>query len=403
MEASAATEPRRQEPPRQRAGGFLTSPAFRQSVSPLVFFVVFMGFGLWLGSEYFNVPARVLDVHQNVPLLILGLAAMITLATGYFDLSIAGMATLTTFLSIGLRSNQGWEMWLVIVACIAIGLIGGLINGLLVIKVRVNTFIATLGTGGIFAGLSAAYSGGTQLTPSPEGPQLPSWFTGKESFASFSNKVPSVLLWVGVAVLLLIAWRALRAHRPERFATRTWDGAAVAIVLVGLAAAIGLFDLPDWIDETTWLVTFLLGLTSLMWVLMNRTSFGRHLYATGANAVAARLAGVPVARDSIGAFVIGGLLAATAGIVLAATQGSAAQGAANGLLLPAFAAAFLSTVIFSLGQFTVWGAVIGGVFLIWVSQGLIVGGISFTWTEVVNGVVLIVAVAFATIYQRRRR
>ena len=88
--------------------------------------------------------------------------------------------------------------------------------------------------------------------------------------------------------------------------------------------------------------------------------------------------------------------------MLAANQGSASPGVAPGYLLPAFAAAFLSTVVLSTGRFTVWGTIIGGTFLVWVSQGLIVGGLAFTWTEVVNGVVLVLAVAVSTVLRKRR-
>ena len=73
---------------------------------------------------------------------------------------------------------------------------------------------------------------------------------------------------------------------------------------------------------------------------------------------------------------------------------------ASGYLLPAFAAAFLSTVVLSSGRFKVWGTLIGGTFLVWVSQGLIVGGLAFTWTSVVNGAVLIAAVALSTVFRR---
>jgi ribose/xylose/arabinose/galactoside ABC-type transport system permease subunit len=74
---------------------------------------------------------------------------------------------------------------------------------------------------------------------------------------------------------------------------------------------------------------------------------------------------------------------------------------AASFLLPAFAAAFLSTVVLSNGRFTVWGALVGGTFLVWVSQGLIVGGLPFTWTDVVNGTVLVIAVALSTVFFRR--
>jgi ribose/xylose/arabinose/galactoside ABC-type transport system permease subunit len=103
------------------------------------------------------------------------------------------------------------------------------------------------------------------------------------------------------------------------------------------------------------------------------------------------------------AFVLSGLLSATAGIVLAAIQGSASPDIGAGFLLPAFAAAFLATVLLSNGRFHVWGTIIGGVFLIWVSQGLVIGGVPFTWTGVINGVVLVAAVSLSTALRRGER
>lgn len=371
------------------------SDLFRRSVSPLVFLAVFVVIRVWSGEAFLRPASRSLDVHQNVPVLLLGLAAMVTLVAGFFDLSIAAMATLTTFLTIGLRSNEGWPMPVVIATCLLIGLAGGVLNGVLVVRVQINTFIATLGTAGIFTGLSAAYSGGTQLTPGIDEPQLPSWFA---SLASFGHKVPAWLMWV--VFLLAVGGAARAGWRAARSAARPIVVTGVAIV--GLIVVGELADVRTWMRSITWLTFFLLVVAALLWTLMNRTSFGRHLYATGSNSTAARIAGVPVQRESMKAFVLGGFLAALAGVLLAASQGSAAQGAANGSLLPAFAAAFLSTVIFSLGQFTVWGTVVGGTFLIWVSQGLIFGGVKFTWTAVVNGLVLLVAVSFSTLSRRAR-
>lgn len=372
------------------------STAFRRSISPLVFLATFVAIRLWSGASFLRPSSRALDIHQNVPVLILGLAALVTLVAGFFDLSIAAMATLSTFLCIGLRSNEGWPMPVVITVCLVAGLAGGVVNGLLVVRGGVNTFIATLGTGGVFAGLSAAYSGGTQLTPGIDEPQLPDWFA---SLGSFNHKVPAVLGWLcvgaAIAALILYAWRTAPPVTPR---VRAWWMAA--LIAGGVLLVLG--DIRGWIGVITWLMFALLAVAAVLWVLMNRTTFGRHLYAVGSNSTAARLAGVPVARESIKAFVLGGLLAALAGVLLAASQGSAAQGAANGSLLPAFAAAFLSTVIFSLGRFTVWGTVLGGSFLIWVSQGLIFGGVPFTWTAVVNGIVLLVAVLFSTISLRSR-
>jgi ribose/xylose/arabinose/galactoside ABC-type transport system permease subunit len=380
------------------ARAFLGSRAFQGSISFLAFLAVFVAYSLWLGDE-----ARFLDIHQNAPVLILGLAVMLTLIAGKFDLSVGGMATLTTFLSIGLKINQDWPFAVVVAVCLVIGLIGGLINGLLVVRLNVNTFIATLGTGGVFAGIASVYGKGTQLSPTTDSKgTIPGWFSGPDSLGSFGHKFPSLIIWVGLAFVAFSAFTLIRRHRPASQASRTWDVISAAIVAAVVLLAIFVVRIDHWVDAVSWTIALLLAIGVVIWVLLGHTTFGRYLHATGSNPEAARLAGVDPGKETIKAFVLGGLLAATAGVVLAANQGAASPDVATGFLLPAFAAAFLSTVVLSTGRFTVWGALIGGTFLVWVSQGLIVGGLPFTWTDVVNGVVLVIAVALSTVFFRRQ-
>jgi ribose/xylose/arabinose/galactoside ABC-type transport system permease subunit len=378
------------------------SNAFQASISFLAFMAVFVVFAIWLGDKFTSTDARALDIHQNAPVLILGLAVMLTLIAGKFDLSVAGMATLTTYLAIGLKIQQDWPFALVLALCVVIGLAGGLLNGLLVVRLNVNTFIATLGTGGLFGGFASVYGKGAQLAPSDRSKgQLPGWFSGPDSLGAFGHKFPSAVVWAALVVVALWAFTALRRRRPGTWSERTWTVAAAAIVLVVAAIALGL-GIDSWVSAVSWTIAVLVGIALVVWVLLGHTTFGRYLHATGSNAEAARLAGVNPGKETIRAFVLGGLLAAIAGVILAANQGSASPGAATSFLLPAFAAAFLSTVVLSTGRFTVWGALVGGTFLVWVSQGLVVGGLPFTWTDVVNGVVLILAVALSTVIFRRR-
>ena len=376
---------------------FFGSASTQASLTAVAFFVIFAIYGVWLGIKFLNVDARLLDVHQNVPILLLGLAVLITLIAGQFDLSVASMATLTAFLSIGLSVKQELPFALVIVCCLAVGSLGGLLNGLLVVRLRVNTFIATLGTGGLFAGAAAVYSGGTQLTSTP---RLPSWFAGLDSLGAFATKFPAPVLWLLLlcAGAALVRW--LLARRPARFTSSRWAVASAGCFLVLVGLLFTAFDLADWVAKVSWSIGVLLFIALALWVLLRQTTYGRNIEAVGANPEAARLAGVRVGRETIIAFLVGGTLAALAGMLLAAGQGSAPVDAAAGFLLPAFAAAFLSTVVFSNGQFTVWGTLIGGTFLVWVSQGLIIGGLPFTWTSVVNGAVLIAAVAVSTVLRR---
>jgi len=379
----------------------LGGKGFQGSITFVAFLVVFAVYVIWLGDKFASTDARFLDIHQNAPVLILGLAVMGTLIAGQFDLSVGGMATLTTFLAIGLKINQDWPFAAVIAVCLGIGLVGGLVNGLLVMKLKVNTFIATLGTGGLFGGFASVYGKGTQLSPTADSAALPTWFTGPDSIGAFGHKFPSWLLWVGFAAVAVGLFLAVRRARPASQDARRWDAVAGLVTLLVAGLLIGVVGVDTWIEKASWTIGILLIVGLLVWVLFTRTTYGRYLHATGSNPEAARLAGVNPEKETIKAFVLGGFLAALAGIILAANQGSASPDAGVGFLLPAFAAAFLSTVVLSTGRFTVWGALVGGTFLVWVSQGLIVGGLAFTYTDVVNGVVLVLAVALSTTLGRR--
>jgi len=386
-------------PPKTGWRAVTSSRVFQGLISPVAFLITFAAFGLWQGSNFLNVASRVLDLHSNSPVLILGLSVMVTLLAGQFDLSVASMTTLTAYLTVGLVVNYSWPFWLVLVFALLIGSLGGLLNGLLVTKFGINTFIATLGTGGVFLGASSILSTGSSIVPTADAP-LPTWFTGLGSFGTFTTKVPLVFTLITVLVLLVTAHVSAQRLRPHGPASRRWLIAeAVVGVVVILVAVIG----HSWLQQITWPVLLLLAIATGLWIMFRLTVTGRNITAVGSNPLAARLAGVRTEREIVKAFIIGGLLASVAGIVLAAQQGSASPDVATGFLLPAFAAAFLSTVVFSAGRFSVWGTVIGGSFLLWVGQGLIVGGLPFTWLSLVNGAVLIVAVAASTLLRRERR
>jgi ribose/xylose/arabinose/galactoside ABC-type transport system permease subunit len=363
----------------------------------VTFMLVFVIYSVWLGDRFAASEPRLLDLHQNVPVILLGMAATVGLIARQFDLSIAAMATLASYLTIGLTSKEGLPFALVLLIVIAVAIVAGMVNALLVVRLKINAFIATLASGGVLLGISDVYSGGTTFSPSELGRPLPTWFSGPDSLGSFQGRPPSVVTWGLVAVLVAAAgfWLVGRvADRPRR--------TQITVLAVGAAVVVvALVALSDTIEEIPWTVIVLLVVAFLLSLLLGHTLFGRYLYATGSNEKAARLAGVDVERKQMTAFVMSALLAASGGVMLAANQGSAAANVGDSFLLPAFAAAFLSTVMLSAGRFHIWGTVLGGAFLTWVSQGLIVGGVPFTWTSVINGVVLAAAVALSSLLRQR--
>lgn len=369
------------------------------SATPVGFVVILaVVFGIWLGGRFLSTEDRVFDIYQSVPPLLISIGVVIALSCGQFDLSAGTMATLSCFLSVGLAVNQHWPMWAVLAFVLAVGVLGGLLNGLLVVGMRINAFIATLGTGGVFTGISVLYSNGQTISYSTD-PNLVkkvSWFTGTNSLGSFQEKAPIVLAWALVIAVLLCVLSGVRLLLAGTDRPRVRDIGAVVAVAV-LAVLLGVAGVPRQINWTI----FLLGVAALgVWIMLRQTRFGRNMYAAGGNPMAARLAGIRTNRLVVFAFVASSVFAAVSGIILAADQGTAVPNIADSFLLPAYAAAFLSTVIFSSGRFHVWGTVAGGLAVVYIAQGLVIGGVPFTWTDLINGAVLIVAVALSTTLRR---
>lgn len=376
------------------------APGMQQSWTAIVFAVIFVGLAIWLGTPLMNASSRVLDLHQAVPILILALSAVVTLTAGHFDLSVTGIATLSIYLTIGLTVREQWPIGVAILVALGAGLLAGLINGVLIEVVRIHAFIATLATGAVYAGISAVYSNGQQISPTTGTGQLPDWFSGITSISSFTVKAPAVLVILALAIA--VVWAFFQAVRfvPARFSGPVWRNIVAAgfVVILSALFAIGFWD---FLSNVSVLIFGFFVLAAILWVMMRYTTFGRHLKAVGANPEAARLAGVSNRAIGMSAYLLSGLLASIAGIVMAGYAGSAAPEGAATFLLPAFSAAFLSTVLFSPGQFTVWGAVIGGTVLVWITQALSIGGLVYTWASVINGVILVSAVAVSSIARRR--
>lgn len=368
---------------------------FSASATLLAFLLVFCVYGFWLGNKFLNIDTRMFDFTLAGPQLILSTSLVVCLACHQFDLSVGAIATLSVFLTVGLFVKSGLPMPLVIVIALLVGAIGGLINGLLVTKARLNAFIATLGTGGIYAGLTVVYSSGQVIGPSPTTRQMPSWFS---SLGSFQNKVPTIIGWICIIVVLL----SLGVSIDQRFVVIEKKKAMQRFVLVvcGLVV-IGFIVLIKLVDTIAWPVVMVITVAFVLWIFLKYTNTGRSVYAIGGSPMAAKFAGIRTDAITILVFVISGTVAAFSGVLLAAVQGSAVPGIADALLLPAYAAVFLSTVLISRGRFHVWGTLIGGLFLVFVSTGLIEGGVSFTWTQVINGAVLVATVSLSSLLRRK--
>jgi ribose transport system permease protein len=167
---------------------------------------------------------------------------------------------------------------------------------------------------------------------------------------------------------------------------------------------------PDFSNMGTWKplgipiqVYYLAAVALVLWYVLEHTPVGRYLYAAGANAKAARLSGVNVVRLQWGALITSGVLASLAGVVLTQQLASAAFGAGDPYLLPAYAAAFLGSTQIKPGRFNVLGTVVAMYMLAIGIKGLQLRFPQYPWiADLVEGIILLVAVGIAVQSARRR-
>lgn len=147
---------------------------------------------------------------------------------------------------------------------------------------------------------------------------------------------------------------------------------------------------------------YVLALALLLWIVLERLPIGRHLYAIGGNQLAAELNGIPARAYIVGVFVASGLLTAFAGIVLASKLQIGQASVGLEYLLPALVGAFLGSTTIRPGRMNVWGTLVGVLILAVGISGIQLFGGAFFVEPLLNGSILLVAIALAGYAQRRR-
>lgn len=151
-------------------------------------------------------------------------------------------------------------------------------------------------------------------------------------------------------------------------------------------------------------VVFLALVAVVLYILLEQTQVGRHMYAIGGNAETARLSGIPVKRYALIALGISAACAALGGMIVAANLGvGRPQGVGDTYLLDAFAAAFIGAATLRPGRFHIIGTVIGVLLIGVINNGLSIMGVETFWQYAVRGVILLLAVFAASFMMLRRR
>ena len=305
-------------------------------------FLVLLALLVWITIEnpnFTNPPVFLLFLRGAAPLMILAAGQLFVVLTGEFDLSVGALISLNVIVAGRLIDGEPERTWPVIALLVLIGVIVGVVNGLITTRLGVPSFITTLGTLLIIDGATKYWTGG-----SPRG-ELP------DNFRMWGRQGIEDVPWLGLLPYSVII-----------------------LVVVGIVAT----------------------------VILHATSYGKQVYATGGNDRAAHLSGVHVSAVRTVAFVLSALSAVIAGVLLGGFSGLSPDAGA-GYEFQAIAAVVLGGALLGGGRGAMIPAMAGALTLQAIFTLLNLLGLPNSLDDVVQGTIIIAAVALAGLRQRFRR
>lgn len=331
--------------------------------------------------------------QQIVVISILGTAAVLVLLLGEIDLSLAAVAQTSAAIMAVLSVYQNWNPWLAILAGLLTGALIGLINGFFIAVLRVPSFIVTLAGSIGYGGLLLLVLG-RQTTLVVRDPTIRSLApTYLDPVVGWG--IPLVL----VALYGLGTWFEQRRRSQAGLPTRSMAQIALqlGVALVITLITIYLFQSYQGVPQA---VLISLGVVVVLWLILKKTPFGRHLYAVGGNAEAARRAGINVVGMKLAVFALASTLAALAGIMLTSRSTAVATQISSTLLLNAIAAAVIGGVSLFGGRGSVWAVVLGALIIGSLDNGLDLLNQDQSVKAIVQGAVLLLAVTVDAVVRR---
>ncbi len=293
-------------------------------------------------SPYFFTLSNWLNIFRQVAVVLIVASAqtMVIIAAG-IDLSVGPLLALGGCLAAVAMSYWGWPFLSGALLGVFFATMAGFANGVIIAKGKIPDFIATLGMLGAVRGIALLITGGLPV---------PSHFTATK----LAGYLPESIVWLG-------------------------------------SGHIGGVPVP---------MVFALFVVVLTWFILNRTTFGRSLFAVGGNREAARAAGINVDRVKILVYGVSGLYCGLAGLVLVGRMNSANALMAEGIELQTIAAVVIGGTNLFGGKGSVFGTLIGAILMGVLANGLNLLNVEPFWQRVVNGLLIVAVVVFD---QWRRR
>ncbi|WP_304222956.1 multiple monosaccharide ABC transporter permease [Gracilinema caldarium] len=338
---------------------------------------------------------------QNSYILLLAVGMVLVIIVGNIDLSVGSVAAFIGAIS-AMLYNSGANMLVTIVASIIIGVLIGAFQGVWIAYAKIPAFIVTLAAQLLFRGLTYIITNVSPISLRDDNfKQIASGMANIDALTI--NGVYYTALVAGIVVFLIYAIFEFQGRQNKlKYGFRVSPLSffiikllVIGLLIMGLAQRFSTYrGIP--------IVVIVLGVTIILFsFITNNTVIGRYIYAVGGNARSAKLSGINSELVVFVVQLIMGGLTGLAGVVFTGYMNSALPQAGNNFELDAIAACFIGGASASGGIGTVIGAIVGGLVMAAINNGMSLMNIQAQWQYVVKALVLLLAV-FYDIYTRRK-
>jgi putative multiple sugar transport system permease protein len=347
-------------------------------------------------------------IKQNSYILILAIGMMLCILTGgNIDLAVGSIVAFVSACSGLLSVTWGWSPIVSIIVALVMGVLAGMWQGFFIAVVKIPPFICTLAGMLLFRGLNNLILNGLtiglpQLYITIASATIPDFFVKAGiTVPNFVTGDPDQTIHLATIAVVLIASLILLVGMFVNRQGKIRHGFVVSSAGAFIGQSVTIFLLINlfglWIaaaDGLPYVVILLVVLILVYSFFTMKTVAGRHIYALGGNERAAALSGVNTSRVMFGVYTNMGFLSAVAGIVFAGRLNAASPLAGDGFELDAIAACFIGGASAKGGIGTIIGAIIGGLIVGVLNNGMSIMGFNIFVQAVVKGLVLLGAVAF---------
>lgn len=396
------------QPQKQAAGlGAALARRFRANIQTytiiLALIVIWIFFAL-LTNGAFLAPQNVSNLFRQMTVTgFLAIGMVFVIVTGGIDLSVGKLAGFVSVVAAYFQANIWYSLIpdqpliagiLSVLIGVGVGILWGVMQGYIIAFLNVPSFIVTLGSMFVLNGAILLVT---------QGKTIPA---NQPYFSEIAQGyLPPIAGWVIAAlVVVFLFWNMYRSRARKR-----QHGFELPSMGIDLATTIFysllVIGYVFWVNQYRGIqapVLLLAIAAIIMAYVSNNTRFGRYAYAIGGNREAARLSGINIRRSIFLIFVLMGLLAGIAGVVLGSYVGYGTIAAGQGYELDAIASAILGGTSTLGGVGTVFGALIGSLIMGSLTTGLQMLNVAPAWQYLVKGAVLVLAV-YADVYFKKNR